>query len=95
MVLVPRILSILFSLFFLIFALEEWGDPLGMFMQALPGLILLTISIISFKNSLFGAISFLVIAIITLFFYSRDAVLYLFVPPILISILYFVDYKRK
>jgi hypothetical protein len=79
----------------LLFALEEWGDPLGMFMQALPGLILLIISLFSFRSSLFGAISFLVLSIFVLFFYSQDVLLYLFTPLILVSVLYFVDYHRR
>jgi hypothetical protein len=62
----PRILSIIFILFLMIFSLDVfaenlsfWEIALGLFMHNIPALILLVLVIVSWKHELVGAITFI------------------------------------
>jgi len=62
----PRILSIVFILFLMLFSLDVfdmklgfWGTILGLFMHNIPALILLVLVIVSWKHELVGAITFI------------------------------------
>lgn len=62
----PRILSIVFILFLMLFSLDVfdedlsfWETVLGLFMHNIPALILLVVVIISWKYELVGAITFI------------------------------------
>jgi hypothetical protein len=62
----PRVLSILFILFLMLFSLDVfsenlsfWGTALALLMHNLPALILLVLVIISWKHELAGAITFI------------------------------------
>lgn len=62
----PRIISIAFILFLMLFSLDVfegnygfWGTIVGLFMHNIPALILLVIVIISWKYELVGAITFI------------------------------------
>lgn len=61
----PRILSIMFILFLMLFSLDIfdmeldfWGTALGLFMHNIPALFLLVILIISWKYEIVGGIIF-------------------------------------
>lgn len=61
----PRILSIMFILFLMLFSLDIfdmeldfWGTALGLFMHNIPALFLLVILIISWKYEIVGGIVF-------------------------------------
>jgi len=61
----PRILSIMFILFLMLFSLDIfdmeldfWGTALGLFMHNIPALFLLIILIISWKYEIVGGIVF-------------------------------------
>lgn len=97
MVLIPRIASILYALFLMVFALEEWGDPLGMFMQALPGLILLAVTALAWKREIIGVIGYLILSIISLSFFKGNyfIILYTFLPLFIIFLLYFWSWKKS
>lgn len=67
----PRILSILFILFLMVFSLDVfegnygfWGTILGLFMHNIPAFILLVVVIISWKHELVGAIAFILTGIV-------------------------------
>ena len=62
----PRILSIIFILFLMLFSLDVfaenlsfWEIALALFMHNIPALILLILVIISWKHELVGAITFI------------------------------------
>jgi hypothetical protein len=62
----PRILSIIFILFLMLFSLDIfdmklgfWGTIFGLFMHNLPALFLLIILIIAWKHEIVGGISFI------------------------------------
>jgi len=62
----PRLLSILFILFLMVFSLDIfdmnlgfWGTILGLFMHNIPALLLLIILIISWKHEIVGGIAFI------------------------------------
>lgn len=61
----PRVLSIIYILWLMLFSLDVfseslgfWGTAVGLFMHNVPALILLVILIISWKRELVGAIVF-------------------------------------
>lgn len=63
----PRILSILFILFLMMFSLDIfdmklnfWGTLLGLFMHNIPAFILIAVLVIAWKHELVGAIAFAV-----------------------------------
>src|SRR3989344_7951437 len=67
----PRILSIIFILFLMLFSLDIfemnlnfWGTLLGLFMHNIPALILLVIVIISWKREIVGGIAFILAGLI-------------------------------
>ena len=62
----PRILSLLFVAFLMLFSLDVfdegldfWGTLLGLFMHNLPALILLALALVAWKHELVGGITFL------------------------------------
>lgn len=66
----PRVLSILFILFLVLFSLDVfgenlgfWGTIIGLFMHNIPALILLIILIISWKHEIVGGIGFVLAGI--------------------------------
>jgi hypothetical protein len=68
---VPRILSILFVLFLMLFSLDVfsedlsfWATALGLFMHNIPALILLSLIIVSWNHELVGAIAFILAGIL-------------------------------
>ena len=72
----PRILSIIFILFLMMFSLDIfegnygfWGTIIGLFMHNIPAFILLAVVIISWKHELVGAIAFILVGIL---FILRD-----------------------
>jgi hypothetical protein len=67
----PRILSIVFALFLVIFSFDVFGEGLGFwevafafFMHNIPSIILITLSIIAWKRELVGAIGFGIFAVL-------------------------------
>jgi len=71
----PRILSIIFILFLMLFSLDIfemnlnfWGTLLGLFMHNIPALILLVIVIISWKREIVGGIAFILAGILYIAF---------------------------
>jgi len=61
----PRIASIIYILFLMLFSLDVfemklnfWGTILGLFMHNIPALILLILLIISWKYEIVGAVAF-------------------------------------
>jgi len=66
----PRVLSILFVLFLMVFSLDVFEPGLsakeiaiGLFMHNIPALILLIVTIISWKHEIVGGITFIVAGI--------------------------------
>lgn len=67
----PRILAIVFILFLAMFSLDVfegnygfWGTLGGLFMHNIPALILLAVTIISWKREIVGAIVFILFGIL-------------------------------
>lgn len=76
---VPRILSILFILFLMLFSLDIfdmnlgfWGTLLGLFMHNIPALFLIIIVIISWKHEIAGGIVFIMAGLLYLFMILRE-----------------------
>ncbi len=62
----PRILSIIFILFLMLFSLDIfegnygfWGTIVGLFMHNIPSLVLLVVLLISWKYEIVGGIAFI------------------------------------
>jgi hypothetical protein len=73
----PRILSIIFILFLMMFSLDIfdleldiWGTIVGLFMHNIPALILLIVLIISWKREIVGGIVFILAGIAYVFLTS-------------------------
>ena len=96
---IPRIIIIAFIGFISLFALDEWGNWLGMLIHLIPSFILIGFLILAWKKPKIGGIAFLVISLIfTLFFdvYEEPmALLIITAPLILISILFILSDKKK
>lgn len=67
----PRVLSIMFIFFLMLFSLDIfdmklgfWGTIVGLFMHNIPALFLLIILIISWKHEIVGAIVFILAGIL-------------------------------
>ena len=102
----PRVLVILFAFFISLFALDVFGEGLGfwdtilaLLIHLIPtGIILLTL-LISWKREWIGGIIFAVLPL--LYIYKgcgRFPLLVFFFmcgPMILISVLYFINWKKK
>jgi hypothetical protein len=106
----PRILSIIFILFLMLFSLDVfdenlsfWGTTLALFMHNIPALILLVLLIISWKQELVGAITFISAGLLyILFAFSRVPMgmalswsLQIAGPAFLIGILFLVGWFKK
>jgi len=107
----PRILSIFFILFLMMFSLDIfdlklnfWGTMLGLFMHNIPALILLGLLIVSWKHELVGAITFAAAGIlyIALLLMKPNFEWYMIMwslqisgPAFLISYLFFLNWRRK
>ena len=107
----PRILSLLFVAFLMLFSLDVfdenlgfWGTLLGLFMHNLPALILLALAIVAWKREIVGGIAFIAAGflyiIVTL---VRGVPWYLVIswsmiisgPAFLIGALYLVGWSKR
>ena len=107
----PRILSIILILFLAIFSLDVFDSTstplqilLGLLMHNIPSFILLAVLIISWKNELVGAISFLLAGLLYIFllvftrnfqFFMISWIIMISGPAFLISYLFYLNYKKK
>lgn len=107
----PRILSILFILFLMLFSLDVFGNNytfwqvvLGLFMHNIPTLILLIFVIISWKYELVGAIAFIVAGFVYIAllliknnfeWYMLSWSLIISGPAFLIGILFLINWLKK
>lgn len=107
----PRILSILFILFLMLFSLDIfdlklgfWGTVLGLFMHNIPALLLAVVVWISWKYEIVGGIAFIlagILYIILLFMNPRFEwyMLSWFVtiagPAFLVGILFLMNWRKK
>lgn len=102
----PRILSIVFILFFSIFALDVFGQGYGfwetivaLFMHLIPSFILTAILVVAWKNEEVGGIIFLALSLIfTIFFNTyKNLVSFLMMsfPLIIIGILFLLNHTKK
>ena len=97
-----RGLLILFIAFFFVMSLDVftgqdsyWMETLGYLIQIIPAIIMLIVLTISWKHEKLGGIIFLVLTPIFVLFFSAyrswDRMLYICLPPLIISILYFIS----
>jgi len=107
----PRILSIIFILFLMLFSLDVfdghygfWGTLLGLFMHNIPALILLAVLIISWKREIVGGIAFIFAGLLYIVWvcarpnfewYRLLWFLIISGPAFLIGILFLIGWKRK
>jgi hypothetical protein len=106
----PRILSIVFILFLMMFSLDIfsielnfWQTLVGLFMHNIPALLLLAVLIISWKHELVGGIVFTLaglLYIVTLMmrpfeWYMISWSLTIAGPAFLIGILFLIGWYRK
>jgi len=104
--LTPRLLALLIAIFLEIFAfgifdvIIPFEKKFGIFMiHSIPSLLLLTATLISWKNSLYGIISFSLLLIVFSMYFSTpyDTTLFLVisVPLMIIVALYAIDHFLK
>jgi len=107
----PRILSICFALFLMLFSFDVispeltfWQIALGLFMHNIPALILLGVAIISWKHEIVGGITFIFAGFLYMFlvFFSGRFEWYMiswsFIisgPAFLIGILFLINWVKK
>lgn len=107
----PRILSILFIAFLMLFSLDVfdmnvgfWGTLLGLFIHNIPALILLVVLIISWKHEWFGGIVFILAGLLYIIFAMKGAPsiflalsqgMIIAGPAFLIGILFLLNWQRK
>jgi len=107
----PRILSILFICFLMLFSLDVFEPgasvkdiAIGLFMHNIPALILLVITIIAWKHEIVGGVAFILAGILYLVLVIQNGVPLLMVlswsltisgPAFLIGILYLVGWFKK
>lgn len=89
----PRIFAIIFIFFISLFALDVFNKPnwpLALFLHLIPSFSLLFITIIAWKNRLFGGALFILASLILFFFTSLKTPI-LLVPSIIIGLLYLLS----
>jgi len=99
----PRILAILIIIFFSIFSLDVFGEykfPLvlgALFMHLIPSFLLIISLMIAWKKEKIGGIIFIILSIITIFFfntYQHLISLLIITLPILITGILFLLNKK-
>jgi len=103
----PRVLSILFILFLMLFSLDvfdgasgPWEIALGLFMHNIPALILLIILMISWKHEIVGGITFILAGLLYIVSsITRNQFGWWFLiiagPAFFIGILFLIGWRRK
>lgn len=100
---VPRILCILFAVFISLFSFDVFGEQAG-FLKALsaflihniPTLLIFTILLFSWKRSWIGGISFIILGIIYLIWFSGNTkYLFFYLPLFTIDTLFLSDWFMK
>jgi len=106
----PRILSIIFLAFLVLFSLDIfegnygfWGTILGLFMHNIPVLILLVVLLISWKHEIVGGIAFILAGFLYIFWTMSRVPWYTVIswsmiiagPAFLIGILFFMNWFKK
>ena len=106
----PRILSIIFILFLMLFSLDIfdmklgfWGTIVGLFMHNLPALILLVVLLISWKYEIVGGIAFILAGLLYIILLMKNPFEWYMLSwaiqiagiAFLIGILFFINWFRK
>jgi hypothetical protein len=106
----PRILSILFILFLMMFSLDVFEPGLsakeiaiGLFMHNIPALILLVVTIISWKYEIVGGIAFILAGFLYIILLAMNNFEWYMIswsltiagPAFLIGILFILNWKKK
>ncbi len=102
----PRVLCIIFALFISIFALDVfdgqhtfWETMLALVIHLIPTMVIVLVLIIAWKRELFGCIVFFVLPIIYIAMawgrFTISVYLTMCTPMLLISVLYFLNWKYK
>jgi hypothetical protein len=107
----PRVLSIAFVIFLMIFSLDVFGTgasakdiAIGLLIHNLPALFLLAIAIISWKNELVGGVVFTLVAIAYIVMVSMSgpfdgnewlSVLMIAGPALLTGILFIINWRKR
>jgi hypothetical protein len=108
---IPRIVSIIFILFLMLFSLDIfdghygfWGTIVGLFMHNIPALILLIVLIISWKHEVVGGTGFILAGLLYIILlctrphfelYMLSWSLIIAGPAFLIGILFLIGWKKK
>jgi hypothetical protein len=106
----PRIMSIIFVLFLMMFSLDVfdmnlgfWGTIVGLLMHNIPALILLALVIISWKHEIVGAITFILAGILYIIlllinpfeWYQLVWAVQISGPAFLVGILFLIGWLKK
>jgi hypothetical protein len=89
----PRVLSILFIGFISLFALDVFGQPnwfLAFIIHLIPSLILIILTVIAWRNELWGGILFLTIGLVLLLLSGYEALI-LIIPTLVIGIFFLLS----
>lgn len=89
----PRVVSVLFICFIGLFALDVFEQPrwfLALLIHLIPNYILIILTVIAWKNELFGGLLYILAGLIVLGVY-QSGMLVLAIPPIFIGLLFLVD----
>jgi len=91
----PRVLTILFIAFISMFALDVFGQPnwvLALFIHLIPSYLLITLTIIAWKNEILGGSLFLFVGFILLVFTHFEALI-VGISAFVIGVLFLIEKK--
>jgi hypothetical protein len=86
----PRILAICFTVFISLFALDVLGQPgwfLGLLIHLVPTYILIAVTVLAWKNEMFGGLLFLLFGVLMLFFTHFESLI-VSLPIMVIGVLF-------
>jgi len=95
----PRILILLFVIFFSILTLDGPFTPIGILLYIIPPLLLLTVAIIAFYKPREAGVFFIMVMVFFTFFFDLYKNIYAFLiigmPLLLIGILFYRNGQKK
>jgi|WetSurMetagenome_2_1015567.scaffolds.fasta_scaffold31927_3 hypothetical protein len=100
---VPRISGIIFALFLAVFSLDVfgqgtpvWKTALALLIHNIPTIVILTVIVFSWKRSWLGAVSFLILCIVSFFLMPAKSKSLLIVLPLIgVGVLFFLNWLLR
>ncbi len=97
---IAKILGAGYVMFISLFALDEWGNWLGLFMHLIPTFILIAVQFIAWKNPKIGGIILAILGLVSIAYFNtyKSAQIFLIIslPLIIVATLFILSsYIKK